>query len=253
MNFPRYIQRETRDFFFLTLRPQAGDVPLPKQWRPSGAHNGWTLEGPSPAAVARATVTPFSESPEARVHVTTFDPRHFAAEEPSTVDANDEALVHFSFAGPRSPNEDAPCVWWTPRAFVVSREAPSPKALCLGRPHSEKSHVERAAALLAVTDDGHLLYAEARGAPHDAAPWLTLAETLGLSAPLLLKERVDVRFGARGSSATAQAALRRTAGPGGRLLFPETPVVPPRVWALRQIAPVTVTPQPHGMPGIYRD
>src|SRR5690606_19256042 len=48
MNFPRYIQRETRDFFYLTLRPT-----LPRE--------GWTVPASSrdvyPPAVATRTAT----------------------------------------------------------------------------------------------------------------------------------------------------------------------------------------------------
>jgi hypothetical protein len=250
MNFPRYIQRETRDFFYLTLRPTLGERALPTSWKPSGKMNGWDVDqdGAGPPAIAHATASPFADRPQARVHILALDPQRLSAapdEEPATP-ANDETVVQVLESAPSNTNGTLnPALWWSQGAFAIATEAPSAGAVRMGTLCAAPPNAPHAVGLVGIGEDGALLYAEyesnAGSAPTSA--WMETSAVLGVTSPLMLAERLTIVIeGARRSDRARSVALRRIAGPGGRRLFPETPVVPPQVWALRQIAPVAAAP-----------
>jgi hypothetical protein len=102
-----------------------------------------------------------------------------------------------------------------------------------------------AEALVGIGENGTLFYAEPEAGSRSvsASEWRAMSTALGVTSPLLLAERLVIRLEeGQGGDGGQGVALRRVAGPGGRRLFSDTPVVPPQVWAIRQIAPVALTP-----------
>ncbi len=249
MNFPRYIQRETRDFFYLTLRATLGEPALPTSWKPSGTTNGWELEesGAGPPAIAHATTSPFHDHPDARVHLLALDPRHLSAapEKDPPSHASDAAFVRVLGKTSSGANEPlAPSLWWTQDSFAIATDPPSTRAVQLGTLRAAAPSALHAVGLIGIGENGTLLYAESESnaVSTTTSAWNEMGARLGVTSPLLLAERLHVRFAEAARVEREQGVtLHRVAGPGGRRLFPETPVVPPQVWALRQIAPVAVT------------
>ena len=97
----------------------------------------------------------------------------------------------------------------------------------------------------AADENGVLLYAEPEGrnVTASASAWREMSTALGLTSPRVLAERMSVRIGdAAKPEHETGIALHRVTGPSGRRLFPDTPVVPPQTWALRQIAPIPPIP-----------
>ncbi|NLE86464.1 MAG: hypothetical protein GX607_08705 [Myxococcales bacterium] len=225
MNFPRYIHREQRDFFYLTLRPSLGRRPLPRSWRPSGPVNGWTLGAPGPGGApspwAHASARPFPSHPQLGVHLVALDPtrlRPGLPGQPLTEDSLSHAgapllsppraapprsasqrfatLESSGRGAPVSPqDEDAVSLWWTPRRFEVARHGSTE-----ARPIASLIPVERdedvAVGLVGIDPDGFLVYAELDGG-HGLrrAQLLALAEPLALEPALTLGERLRWSFG----------------------------------------------------------
>ena len=291
MNFPRYIHREQRDFFYLTLRPSPGQRPLPSSWRPGGPVGGWTLgalgPGGAPSPWAHASAHPFPHRPELGVHLVALDPtrlrpsasgRALTEDSPHGVGAPlvvpppssprwfatlESAEAPGSAVSPGSTDEDAVALWWTPRGFEIARRQPT-GARPLASLVPVEGDGEAAVALLGIDPDGFLLYAELDGEQGVTREQLsTLAEPLALEPALALGKKLRWSFVADGATPAAhdvpkledtssrstlprrRVDLWAIEGPRATRLFPETPVVEPRVWAYRQLThlPVTVEEQ----------
>src|SRR5690606_38533275 len=116
MNFPRYITRESRDFFYLTLRHVLPGPPIPEHlaqagnWRTKGlSQHGW------PLVIATASLTPDRERPGTHVELVKLDARML---KPSRASFPPETTV-VSFADPER-GKQAGALWWTARGFEVA-------------------------------------------------------------------------------------------------------------------------------------
>ncbi|MEM1031138.1 MAG: hypothetical protein AAGN82_12370 [Myxococcota bacterium] len=244
MNFPRYIKREGRDFFYLTMRYVLPGPPLDE----GGA---WTVKGlPQhgfPYALAKGTTEVAGQA----VTVLKVDPRMVAsgADAPETAaDGVDPQASGGSGGGPETvmafqppatgPSASSPSLWHTPDAFAVAPRAAVGPAVRIASGTALAEASAPVIAVAAVQDDaGMLVYAEA-AAPLPAAAWRDWLsarlgvgeEALALAAPLPLALGGDTDLSGRGVRLAAPMRLVRKAGPGAGRMFVDTPVVPLATW-----------------------
>ncbi|MCA9536691.1 MAG: hypothetical protein KC593_23575 [Myxococcales bacterium] len=228
MRFPRYIQRDPRDFFYLTLRPTlpGPDVPAGATPRAEGEgtfettglpHAGW------PHAFAR---TYLGREPGSRTWLVRIDPRR-APPRPLAPEGQTRPLAYLVDAAAQR----GPLALYATQAMVGRRYA-------LGAPPADATVVLRgrslvdvpaAEAAIAVDADGFLLYAE-----RQAGDTQTLRERLaeaGVSDAMALEGTVRLAF-VVGSQTVAPDAYERPVAPDQALAFiaderPETEVLFP--------------------------
>lgn len=262
MNFPRYIKREGRDYFYYTLRhvlpgPGIASAVTPPeegegQWRVKGlAQHGF------PYALALTEVRPEASSPNLRVRVLAIDPRTVAAS-PANSSADAKAAKVVAVIGPgeaggaAAPQADRLSVWHSAGSFSIANETPVAGAVRLA---VGNKMLEQASSGFGVRDeDGMLLYVEVSGsaaasssdAGAPAAPQTAKGGTLdaflkrlGCSTRVLLPAPIALALG--GDTSLAGAAIHppngpsavkitRIDAPGVRSIFDNTPVVPFDKW-----------------------
>ncbi|MBI2894900.1 MAG: hypothetical protein HYY06_15195 [Deltaproteobacteria bacterium] len=225
MNFPRYVGREQRDFFYLLARPRLPgpaleppiDPPEPGEGRfiiDGLPHNGF------PWAFARTFVRPLATRPDATVVLARVDPDRVRTSPPVEPGVLLGAIV--------------------PGASGVSIEA-SGDAFTLGGPLLEAA--SEATAAVGIDRDGFLVFAQ--GPDREAlAAAMSLARVSGPRA-LGSDARFTFHFGSgrvarldEGPAlADPDAAIRLwavTDTETARRLFADVPFAPPRVWQAKQ-------------------
>jgi hypothetical protein len=251
MLFPRYIQRESRDFFYLTSRTILPGAPIPPasgarerepdegQWRTRGLpQHGF------PYAVATAWV---HERPGLKLRVVRADPRTMHPASPG-----EEATV-LSLVAPGAPARAPRSLWWRDGLFAVGAAAPGPGAQALlGGCSTTDACAASARAGVGVEDeDGMLLWVElppdARPDAGTAAAIDSLLARLGCSSRMAVPGRAEALLGATLDAAGDPVApssimsvdagpsapmvrLARAVAPDAHPVFAETPVVPIQVW-----------------------
>lgn len=241
MNFPRYIKREARDFFYMTLRHMLPGPNLAPLVQPPAENEGaWRVKSlPQhgfPYALATTELRLDAAKPDTKIRVVKIDPRTVSA---SLASANKSGkTVAVLDAGP--PSETS--LWASPGAFTIGAEAHVEGAVRLA---SGSPSAQAAVAALGVSDkDGMLLYAEISPAPAQAsaADGKKLDDLLahaGASARLFLAKPLAMALG--GDTDLAGAAvhppqgptavrLLRVDAPGGRRFMEQTPIVPFNTW-----------------------
>lgn len=235
MNFPRYIRRESRDFFYLTARPVLpGADLLPAITPPEPNEGKWRTQGlPQhgfPAAVATTTVRPDKSHPDVRYRVLVVDPAAVAPADKGEKDGDDKLVL---FVGTESEHKDA-SLFHTPTGFVIAKDAPKgARALFAGA-----TGPADAVTGFGVDDDGHLVVVELDGkGPHTGAMMDAFLQSMGCKTRLFFSEHAAVLLGGTTTLAGAQGKrpsqgvrLVRKESPGGRFLFPDTPVVAQSEW-----------------------
>lgn len=240
--FPRYVQRDARDFFYLTARSVLPGAPLDKDspWRTKGLpQHGF------PYAVA---VTSVELPNKKKVRVMRLDPRTVRVDTAPEAAPSEEKIVA-TFGRPRAPR-DAGAV--APRTaektdkklfigghvFSIAKNA-SPGSVALA---DVATHANDARAAVGISDeDGMLQWIEIlpddRSDPQTGEEMLKLLERIGCSARGLVTS--DVRAYPGGAmdigaepSAPAQVAARlvRTPAPASKLMFENIEIVPQSVW-----------------------
>lgn len=253
MNFPRYIQREARDFFYLTLRhvlPGADVHSAPEtdgHWRTRGLpQHGF------PFAVATTSIAPEPARPEFRVELLKIDPRVVAAQGLSDADPAAPTLVVLN--GIARAKTGHPALWIAKGAFSIGEEAPEGAiALFSGLSTSEILAAPSANATVGIADeDGVLIYAESPSAPDSAAVLDRLLVRLGCSSRMMLAHPLNPALGGTTSLAGAPVAqadvgtvrLVRREAPAARSIFEDTPITPPEVWQPLQMRRVRYFKKP---------
>jgi hypothetical protein len=249
MNFPRYIKREGRDFFYMTLRQMLPGVPLVSGAKePAKGEGEWRLKGlPQhgfPYALATTEVRPDGARPEAKVRVLKLDPRLVAALPASKPAAADKTVAVLD-AGEAPADAKALSLWHSTGAFSLAPAAPVPEAVRLA---SGAAEAGPAVAALGVSDeDGMLVYAElstlpvapAAPAAADGALLAAVLKKAGCSSHLFLRAPWALALG--GDTSLAGVAMHPPAGggavrlsraqaPGAGRFFESTPVVPFDKW-----------------------
>lgn len=237
MNFPRYIHREARDFFYLTLRHVLPGPAVQSAFLPANQGEGtWKLSGlPQhgwPYAVATSWVRPDANRPETKLRLLELDPDTLRAAK-----GGDEDKTVVVFHPERETQHGGPGVWLDGRHFVVATTAPSGAAtrIAEGLPGGA-----RAAAALGIDGGGMLVYAEVATAPRPAEDADLLKRLLGSRGArqvVLLEHPLGAALGGERdlsgqpvAQSAEQVRLVRRKAPGARRIFPGTPIVPVATW-----------------------
>jgi hypothetical protein len=263
MNFPRYIKREGRDFFYMTLRnvlPGPALVPvIPKL--PLAGEGEWRLKGlPQhgfPYALALSELRADATRPDFKVRVLQIDPRTVTATAAAGKEAAGKTVAVLD-AGDKPPGE-ALSLWHSVGAFSIAPAAPVADAVRLA---SGEAPGKEGVAALGVSDEGGMLYyleVEAPAAPSPADGKLLdqLLKKLGCSTRLSLSHPLPIALG--GDSDLAGTAIRPPAGAGAvrlsraeaagaRRIFADTPVVPFDTWYPLQQKRIRYFKKPEGAP-----
>lgn len=242
--FPRYVQRDARDFFYLTARSVLPGPPLDKDstWRVKGLpQHGF------PYAVA---ITSIELPNKKRVRVMRLDPRTVRID--TTADgAPPEEKIVATFGRPRAATRDAGAakpvekieraekkLFLGGHVFSIAKNA-SPGSVALA---DVAQHASDARAAVGISDeDGMLQWIELlpddRPDPQTSEEMMKLLERIGCSARGFVTS--DVRaypggamdIGAEPAAPAAVAAkLVRTPAPAAKLAFESTEIVPQPVW-----------------------
>ncbi len=254
MNFPRYIKREARDYFYLTLRHVLpGENLVSPQATPPEGDGAWQVKGlPQhgfPYAIATTTIHPDKADASLAFRLLQIDPRSVKT---AAASATGNTVLTVD-PGALAPSGTA-SAWYFKGAFSIGPDAPAKSAarVAIGNPKPGKG-----AALLCVHPESNVLfYAEVDGArasvPGDTAggkradltsmaalfTGLGCVDQLALEAPLglLLGDGHDLS-GKPGTVLSGSSAVRFVRGdaPAGVRFFEDTPIVPRSEWyALQQ-------------------
>ncbi|MCL4751264.1 MAG: hypothetical protein KJ015_13920 [Myxococcales bacterium] len=249
MNFPRYIQRESRDFFYLTLKHLVPGAKLAPRVTPAEPGEGeWKVKGlPQhgwPYAVATTWLRAEPSRPDTKLTILKLDPKAVRPEKPS--EADPQVVIAFPRAG-----EQGPGLWLGPAGFAVGPTGPD-GAVAVARGLSTRG--PDALAALGIDGAGMLAYVEVtsgRDATRDGELLDSVLDSLGakprlyLSKPLGLALGGDRDLGGRALTAGPDALrLVRRPSPGATRIFPDTPVVPVNVWYPLQAKRVRYFPKP---------
>jgi hypothetical protein len=247
MEFPRYIKREARDFFYMTLRSVLPGHPISPVIQPPEPSEGeWRLKGLPhhgfPYAVATSEIRPDPARPTVRARVLQVDPRTVRAATTAT-SANLVLAVDVDSAiRPAGVGGERQSLYHSTGAFSLAEAPPVPGAVRIA---TGTTHVGVAAAVVGILDDGGMLvYAELAPTPPepsaaDGKVLDALLEHMGCSSRLLLAGRLKLALG--GDTDVAGQAMHALTGPsvvqfvraeaaGGRRIFEDTPIVPLDVW-----------------------
>jgi hypothetical protein len=248
MNFPRYVNAEARDFFFLTLRHLLPGEPAPAVFpeREDG-EGAWRMQGlPQygwPHAVATTNVRPDVQRPATRAGLIKVDPKLVRVERADEVDP--QRIVEFRFTLAKGTS----ALWHSEtRGFWIGSAPPEPKASKITAGIAvDAPEAQRAQAAVGIDDGGMLIYARITEGPdprRDGALLRQLLERLRCEHVLLLPRPLGASLGDRGlgdksereeapnaAPSTTRVTLVRAEGPGLRSIFPSTPVVGPKTWA----------------------
>ncbi len=248
MLFPRYIQREARDFFYLTSRailpgaraPTAASAPEPDEgtWRTKGLpQHGF------PYALATTWVRPDARRPDLRVRIVRADPRTMRPAAPTEAGAGEPAAP--TVLSLIAPVRGELSLWWSDGSFAIAPSAPARDATLLAAGHgAADAAATTARAEVGVEDeDGMLVWvelpADARADASTAVAMDTLLERLGCSGRMALPGAARALPGgtldAAGDAMATPAPpvtvrLARTRAPDAHAIFTDTPIVPARVW-----------------------
>lgn len=249
MNFPRYIKRESRDYFYLTLRHiLPGENLAPVADAPKEGEGAWIVKGlPQhgfPYALAKTEIRPDKAHPDRTFRVLAIDPRTIVqGASGSAGSATPAATPDPANPPPADPGvvievgktEGASGAFFDPRGFQIATEAPSKQAVLLASGGTEP----RGVALMAVhPESGMFYYAESTGTePGSLEAMRDVFAKLGCSEFLYLSARWSLRLG-DGTSLDGTAIhplpggvrLVRKTAPGGLRFFEDTPVVDRDVW-----------------------
>ena len=248
MNFPRYVNVEARDFFYLTLRHLLPGEPAPTVFAEREDGEGaWRMQGlPQygwPHAVATTNVRPDVQRPATRAGLIKIDPKLVRVERAGDVDP--QRIVEFRLAIAKGSS----ALWLSDTlGFSIGPTPSEPSAtkITAGMPKGAPD-AQRAQAAVGIDDAGMLIYARITEGPdprRDGALLQQLLERLRCSEVLLLARPLGASLGDRSlgdksahdegpssPASTSRVTLIRAEGPGLRSIFPNTPVVGPKTWA----------------------
>ncbi len=234
MNFPRYIKREARDYFYLTLRHVLPGENIVVEGQKDG-DGLWKVKGlPQhgfPYALATTELHLQKADAAAVFRVLEVDPRTIAVA--GAKDPDDKTVM--VVGGPEDKSKAS--LWLASRSFSIGEAEPVKGAARLagGDPDATEG-----AAIVGVNDEsGMLLYVEAPGPKADLKPARELLQKLGYSQVLTLDKPLPLALGGSTSlageaihppSGKASVRLMRADAPSGKRFFEDTPIVSKDVW-----------------------
>jgi hypothetical protein len=236
MLFPRYIQREQRDFFYLTARPTLPGAPIPAPEGAAPDEGQWRTQGLPQHGFPYALATTWTKDENVKLLVVRVDPRTVKPAAPTDA----EGPTVLALTG--SPRGDV-ALWWASGVFSVGAGSPARGATRLVGGYSASSAAAATArAAVGVQDeDGMLVWVElppeTRPDGHTAVIMDTVLERLGCSTRMVT---ADARAFPGGSLDASGAPVAPPTGTPVRLVraqapdahpFPEkTPLVDIEVW-----------------------
>jgi hypothetical protein len=241
MNFPRYINREGRDFFYLTLRhilpgePLAAGVngaePEEGEWRVAGLpQHGW------PYAITTTWLRPDAKRPATKVRVLKVDPRMVRIAEPT----DDRELLVLAIAPRAAPPDASVSLYALPRHFAIAGEPPANGTFLVAGFRPGDAENRPVVAAVGIDAAGMLVYAEIATSADDRSDGALLGallERLGCSDRLLLDRPLPAAIGGSRDIGDRPVVVPRKSvlfvrgeAPGARRIFTDTPVVKPDVW-----------------------
>jgi hypothetical protein len=249
-NFPQYIHRDGRDFFYLTQRPVLPGAELPAPATPKRPDEGqWRVKGlPQhgfPYAMAIASTRPDPTRPDIRVRALRLDPRTVRPAGSAGTSAETPTVVSF-LGGGKPPRSGEVGLWLASGMFTIGA-APETKdavPLAQGVPLATPAAKSARIGVGVHDEDGMVEWIEL--APDVRADDTTAKildkhlESAGCSMRMLVTGEARALLGgtldiagdpaAPPSANLGLARLVRGAPPGAHLAFADTPVVPPAVW-----------------------
>jgi hypothetical protein len=250
MNFPRYVGREARDFFYLTLRPVLpGNGFSPKVKPAEPAEGEWKVHGlPQhgwPYALATAFLRPDPKRAETKVLLLEIDPRAVRVAPASESDA--KLVVTLPPATSAKTG-----LFLRAKQFSIGASPPAAGATRLASGRS--SPTLGTVAALGIDGAGNLVYAEVATARNPTADGLMLERLLAERCPggkLFFEKPLGVALGGDHdledhpvSPGADAVRLARGTPPGAARIFPDTPLVPVSVWYPLQAKRVRYFHQP---------
>ena len=166
MNFPRYVDTEQRDFFYLTLRHiLPGEPVTPALSRAEPGEGAWRVEGlPQhgwPHAIATTNLRPDTHRPRTRVGLIKLDPKFIRMERLG--DVAPKVVIEF-----RSVASDTPLSLWHSdvAGFTIGKDPPGPGAMRVTSGIAAAApEAARAQAALGIDRAGMLVYARVTEGP----------------------------------------------------------------------------------------
>ncbi len=250
--FPRYMQRDARDFFYMTTRPVLPGAPIDNgsEWRVKGLpQHGY------PYASAIATVK-LPVNGERRVRILRLDPRAVRPVELADSEEKSPTVALFgraarkggaarADAGSAAPaaGDDVKKLWVGKNIFTIEKTPPGPGAAAIVNvvpPGTPAAATARGAVGIS-DEDGMLQWLEL---PPEDVPtietseaMLALLQKMGCSSRGLLAGDVRAFLGGSldvggepAAPAVATVRLARGASPAAKQMFESTAIVPQSVW-----------------------
>jgi hypothetical protein len=244
MHFPRYIQRQSRDFFYLTERSLLPPARLESWSQPADPEAGeWRVASGSgfPHAFASTWLSPDSARPEARVRVLALDLKWLSVQLAEAGPLRDGSLLTLSLPPERA---GARALWLSERTAQIGLPPAGSQVIARETPETAPR------AAWGISSDQVVIYAEIVVGPdpdRDAALLDGVLTSLGCGARLItgapsllaLEGEPDLA-GQPVSMAVAATAkqpalhFRRYAWQAQRRLFPDTEIVAPETWQPHQ-------------------
>lgn len=265
INFPQYIHRDGRDFFYLTTRPVLPGSPIPSvpdrtkepgeaTWRVKGLpHHGF------PYAIAIGWSRPDPRHAGMKVRVLRIDPRTVAATRDS-VDQNVVAslgVVETKNQNAHAPNMGDLRLWFTPGVFTIGKSAHDEKATAVAYGVLQQSAAALTAhAAVGIQDeDGMLNWIEIpETSTLDAEGVRRIDELLkqmGCSSRMFVPGQLRAFLGRelgidaeRAAPHSTLLSFTRVSTPAAALHFTDTAIVPFSVWQPLQAQRVRYFPKP---------
>jgi hypothetical protein len=239
MLFPRYIQREARDFFYLTARPVLPGARLDRGSSAEPDDGVWQTKGlPHHGFPYALATTSVHLDAGTKLRVLRVDPR--TVKPAAATDTQSPTVLSFT-AGTRG----ALSLWSHGKVFSIGASAPTTDATALvdGVPLTSPLAAAARAAVGVQDEDGMLVWVElapdARADGATAKAIDSLLERLSCSARMwmpgdsraLLGGSLDLS-GAPLTGPTPPIGSRLVRGhaPDGRVIFEGTPIVPIQIW-----------------------
>lgn len=245
MNFPRYINTEARDFFYLTRRQLLPGNPLESPLHPAEAGEGqWSVQGlPQhgwPYVIATTTLRADASRPDAHVGIMRLDPKFLRVARAG--DARVRSVLEIG--QPLAEGVGEAALYHDGTRFVIAREAP-PKGALVTRGFALSEPISsRASSAMGIDDEGMLVFVRFTAGARPGGEGVLLKDLLQrlrCSEALFFLRPLGAVLGdpaaqpsladSSQSSSSQSVSLVRSEGPGARRLFPDTPVVPPQRWA----------------------
>ncbi|MGH7282779.1 MAG: hypothetical protein ACRELY_14735, partial [Polyangiaceae bacterium] len=246
MNFPQYIHRDARDFFYLTRRPELPGADLTTTITPAEPGEGvWRVKGlpqhgfPYSLATTQLRIDP--KNPDLHARIARIDPREVRPAASAGTNEDTPTIVSFTNTTRYRSGEMA-LFLAAGQFFLGDSEPQSATTLAVGAKMNDP-RVAGARSFAGVQDiDGMLVWIELpESVPIDDK---TISLVDALFTKLGCTSRIAIAEGTRAllggdldlaatpapASDAPVARLVRADGPAARLYFTNTPIVKPYVW-----------------------